>query len=39
MPDTALRLARYFNTRAGWMNLQTSYDLEVAEDKLQSTRL
>jgi antitoxin HigA-1 len=34
-PDTALRLARYFNTSAGfWMNLQTSYDLAVAEDKL-----
>src|SRR5215813_10313991 len=29
-PDTALRLARYFNTSAGfWMNLQTAYDLEV----------
>lgn len=34
-PDTALRLARYFNTSAGfWMNLQTSYDLEAAEDRL-----
>ena len=34
-PDTALRLARYFNTSPGfWMNLQTSYDLEVAQDKL-----
>ena len=34
-PDTALRLARYFNTSAGfWLNLQTAYDLEVAEDKL-----
>lgn len=34
-PDTALRLARYFNTTAGfWLNLQTAYDLEVAEDKL-----
>lgn len=34
-PDTALRLARYFNTSAGfWMNLQTSYDLEVAQDEL-----
>src|SRR5277367_4053837 len=34
-PDTALRLARYFNTSAGfWMNLQTAYDLEVAQDKL-----
>ncbi len=31
--DTALRFARYFgNTPAFWMNLQTRYDLEVAED-------
>jgi antitoxin HigA-1 len=37
-PDTALRLARYFNTSAGfWMNLQTAYDLEVAEDELAQT--
>jgi antitoxin HigA-1 len=29
-PDTALRLARYFNTSAGfWLNLQSAYDLEV----------
>src|SRR5437764_14896139 len=34
-PDTALRLARYFNTTAQfWMNLQTAYDLEIAADKL-----
>ena len=34
-PDTALRLARYFNTSARfWLNLQAAYDLEVAEDKL-----
>ena len=34
-PDTALRLARYFNTSASfWLNLQTAYDLEVAADKL-----
>ena len=33
--DTALRLARYFkNKPAFWMNLQTRYDLEVAEDEL-----
>ena len=33
-PDTALRLARYFNTTAQfWMNLQASYDLEKARDK------
>jgi len=37
-PDTALRLARYFNTSAGfWMNLQTAYDLEVAADELSRT--
>jgi addiction module HigA family antidote len=34
-PDTALRLARYFNTSAGfWLHLQSAYDLEVAQDKL-----
>jgi antitoxin HigA-1 len=33
-PDTALRLARYFNTSARfWLNLQAAYDLEVAEDE------
>ena len=33
--DTALRLARYFkNTPVFWMNLQTRYDLQVAEDEL-----
>lgn len=33
--DTALRLARYFGTSAQmWMNLQTRYDLESAEDAL-----
>lgn len=37
-PDTALRLARYFNTSAGfWLNLQSAYDLEVAQDKLSRT--
>ena len=37
-PDTALRLARYFNTSAGfWMNLQVAYDLEVATDMLART--
>ena len=31
--DTALRLARYFNTTPKfWLNLQTSYDLAVAAD-------
>ncbi len=30
--DTALRLARYFGTDAqSWINLQTGYDLRVAE--------
>ena len=34
-PDTALRFARYFNTTARfWLNLQSAYDLEVAEEKL-----
>jgi addiction module HigA family antidote len=33
-PDTALRLVRYFNTTPRfWLNLQTKYDLEVAEDE------
>lgn len=33
--DTALRFARYFKTSASfWMNLQTRYDLEVAEDEI-----
>src|SRR5436305_10947935 len=37
-PDTALRLARYFNTSARfWLNAQSAYDLEVAEDELQRT--
>ncbi len=34
-PDTALRLARYFgNSAQFWMNLQTRYDLTVAERAL-----
>ncbi len=37
-PDTALRLARYFNTSAAfWLNLQSAYDLEVAQDKWSRT--
>jgi addiction module HigA family antidote len=37
-PDTALRLGRYFNTSARfWLNAQSSYDLEVAQDALQSS--
>jgi addiction module HigA family antidote len=35
--DTALRLARYFGTTAGfWMGMQTQYDLERAQDELTS---
>ena len=35
--DTALRLARYFNTTAQfWLNLQTSYDLKVAQKSMES---
>ena len=33
--DTALRLARFFGTTAQmWLNMQTWYDLEVAQDTL-----
>src|SRR5262252_11036515 len=33
--DTALRFARFFgNSPAFWMNLQTRYDLEVAQDEI-----
>jgi addiction module HigA family antidote len=32
--DTALRLARYFKTSPEfWMNMQTKYELDVAEDE------
>lgn len=32
--DTALRLARYFETSVEfWMNLQTKYDIEAAQDE------
>jgi len=32
--DTALRLARYFGTTSRfWMNMQASWELEVAEDQ------
>ena len=32
--DTALRLSRYFGTSSKfWMNLQVSWELEVAEDQ------
>ena len=38
--ETALRLARYFNTDArSWMNLQNRYELEIAErDKGEALR-
>ncbi len=33
--DTALRLSRYFGTTPKfWMNMQVSWELEVAEDQL-----
>ena len=36
--DTALRLARYFRMPADfWMNLQTQYELETAEDVLAAS--
>ena len=35
--ETALRFARYFNNSPiFWMNLQTRYELEVAQDELAS---
>lgn len=35
-PDTALRLARFFgNTPQFWINLQSHYDFQVAEDTVQ----
>lgn len=34
-PETALRLAHYFgNSAQFWMNLQTRYDLSVAEQEI-----
>ena len=36
--DTALRLARYFGTRAEfWMGLQDDYDLKTCQRKLDET--
>jgi addiction module HigA family antidote len=33
--DTALRFGRYFkNSPTFWMNLQTRFDLEIAEDRI-----
>ncbi|MCF6150071.1 MAG: HigA family addiction module antidote protein [Candidatus Kuenenia sp.] len=35
--DTTIRLGRLFGIEPGfWMNLQSRYDLEVAEDRFQS---
>ncbi len=35
-PDTALRLARYFSTTPEfWMNLQVTFDLEMAKHREQ----
>jgi len=35
--DTALRLARYFNTTPQyWLNLQTSYELKLVESEIGS---
>ena len=37
-PDTALRLARYFDSSPEfWMNLQTAYDLKIAEQQIGAT--
>ena len=36
-PNTALRLARYFGTTPQfWLNLQTTYDLKIAEREIGS---
>jgi addiction module HigA family antidote len=33
--DTALRLSKYFGTTAQfWLNLQSQYDLDIAEDRV-----
>ncbi|MGN6128125.1 MAG: HigA family addiction module antitoxin [Humibacter sp.] len=35
--DTALRLAKFFGTTAQfWLNLQTRYDLDLAEDRVSA---
>jgi plasmid maintenance system antidote protein VapI len=37
-PDTALRLAHYFGTDAqSWLNLQTTYDLRLAQQNSLAT--
>jgi addiction module HigA family antidote len=36
--ETALRLSRYFGTSSRfWMNMQASWELEIAEDQLSNT--
>ena len=36
-PDTALRLARYFETsEAFWMDLQAKYDIDLVKSKIGS---
>ncbi|MDQ2084150.1 HigA family addiction module antitoxin [Xanthobacteraceae bacterium Astr-EGSB] len=36
--DTALRLGRYFGVpAASWMNIQSRYDIETAEDAMADT--
>ncbi len=38
--DTALRLARFFNTsHQFWLNLQSNYDVQCAEDAAGTTRI
>ena len=37
-PATALRLARYFGTTPDfWLNLQTAYDLKIAQQEMGQT--
>ncbi|MEO9897463.1 MAG: hypothetical protein ABJD13_10590 [Paracoccaceae bacterium] len=39
-PDTALRLARVFNTTpAYWVNLQTNYDMAVAAKEIDVSNI
>ncbi len=39
-PDTAIRLARVFNTTpAYWMNLQTNYDMAIAEKAVDVSKI
>ena len=39
-PDTAIRLARVFNTTpAYWMNLQINYDMAIAEKAVDVSKI